>query len=402
LSVVSPDPPLSGIRVVECGSLIAGPVCARLLGDYGADVVKVEDPGSGDVGRVWGDHKLDGRSLWWPIQGRNKRCVTIDLRTEAGQSLLRRLLETADIFVENFRPGTLERWGVGPDVLAELNPRLIVVRVSGFGQTGPERNKAGFGVVGEAIGGLRNVTGYPDQAPPRVGISLGDQLASIFGVVGALLALHSRERTGRGQVVDVAIYESVFMLMESLVTEHAKLGVLRQRMGPRLAGAAPSSIYPTSDEEWIIVAGNADNVFRRLAEAMGQPELADDPRYVTHLSRAENADTLDETISEWTRELTAAEVEGKLEAAAVPCCKIYSEADIVADQHYWAREMLLRLQDGELGELVIPGVVPKLSATPGSVRWLAPGLGEHNHEVFVRDLGLSEDELASLRAAGTV
>jgi crotonobetainyl-CoA:carnitine CoA-transferase CaiB-like acyl-CoA transferase len=382
--------------------MIAGPICARLLGDYGADVVKVEDPGAGDVGRVWGDHKLDGRSLWWPIQGRNKRCVTIDLRTEAGQRLLRRLLETADILVENFRPGTLERWGIGPDVLAGLNPRLVVVRVSGFGQTGPARNRAGFGVVGEAIGGLRNMTGYPDQAPPRVGISLGDQLASIFGVVGALLALHARERTGRGQVVDVAIYESVFMLMESLVTEHAKLGVLRQRMGPRLAGAAPSSIYPTSDGEWIIVAGNADNVFRRLAEAMEQPELADDPRYVTHTSRAENADALDGTISDWTRELTAAEVEERLEAAAVPCCKIYSEADIVADPHYWAREMLLRLQDGELGELVVPGVVPKLSATPGSVRWLAPGLGEHNHEVFVRDLGLSEDELASLRADGVV
>jgi crotonobetainyl-CoA:carnitine CoA-transferase CaiB-like acyl-CoA transferase len=396
------EAPLEGIRVVECGSLIAGPVCARLLGDYGADVVKVEDPGSGDVGRVWGDYKLDGRSLWWPIQGRNKRCVTINLRTEPGQELLRRLLETADIFVENFRPGTLERWGIGPDVLAELNPRLIVVRVSGFGQTGPGRNKAGFGVVGEAIGGLRNVTGYPDQAPPRVGISLGDQLASIFGVVGALLALHARERTGRGQVVDVAIYEAVFMLMESLVTEHAKLGVLRQRMGPRLAGAAPSSIYPTSDGEWIIVAGNADNVFRRLAEAMGQPELADDPRYVTHLDRAANADALDETIAEWTRELTADEVEAALEAAAVPCCKIYSEADIVADQHFWAREMLLRLQDGDLGELVIPGVVPKLSATPGSVRWLAPGLGQHNHDVFVGDLGLSDDELASLQADGTV
>jgi succinyl-CoA--D-citramalate CoA-transferase len=402
MSEAGPEPPLRGVRVVECGSLLAGPVCARLLGDYGADVVKVEDPGSGDVGRVWGDHKFDGRSLWWPIQGRNKRCVTINLRTEAGQGLLRRLLETADVFVENFRPGTLERWGIGPDVLAELNPRLVVVRVSGFGQTGPSRNKAGFGVVGEAVGGLRNVTGYPDQAPPRVGISLGDQLASVFGVIGALLALHARERTGRGQVVDVAIYEAVFALMESLVTEHAKLGVLRQRMGPRLAGAAPSSIYPTSDGEWIIVAGNADNVFRRLAEAMGQPELADDPRYLTHVTRAENADELDETISDWTRELTAAEVEAALEAAAVPCCKIYSEADIVADSHFWAREMLLRLQDGDLGELVIPGVVPKLSDTPGSVRWLAPGLGEHNREVFVGDLGLTDDELATLDAEGTV
>ena len=224
----------------------------------------------------------------------------------------------------------------------------------------------------------------------------------MFGVIGALLALHARERTGRGQVVDVAIYEAVFALMESLVTEHAKLGVLRQRMGPRLAGAAPSSIYPTSDGEWIIVAGNADNVFRRLGEAMGQPELADDPRYVTHLTRAENADGLDEAISGWTRELTAAEVETALEAAAVPCCKIYSEADIVADPHFWAREMLLRLHDGELGELVIPGVVPKLSDTPGSVRWLAPGLGEHNREVFVGDLGLTEDELAALGGEGTV
>jgi succinyl-CoA--D-citramalate CoA-transferase len=382
--------------------MIAGPVCARLLGDYGADVVKVEDPRAGDVGRDWGGAKLDGRSLWWPIQGRNKRCVTIDLRTEAGQGLLRRLLAEADVLVENFRPGTLERWGLGPDALEELNPRLIVVRISGFGQTGPSRDLAGFGAIGEAVGGLRNVTGYPDQAPPRVGISLGDQLASVFGVVGALLALHARERTGRGQVVDVAIYEAVFALMESLVTEHAKLGVLRGRMGARLPGAAPSSIYPTSDGEWVIIGGNADTVFRRLVEAMGQPELADDPRFATFTARGENADEIDEAVADWTLVRSAAEVEAVLGEAGVPCSKIYSEADIVADQHYWAREMLLRVHDGDLGELVVPGVVPKLSGTPGSVRWLAPGLGEHNREVFVGDLGLTDPELADLQAEGVV
>jgi succinyl-CoA--D-citramalate CoA-transferase len=395
-------PPLRGVKVVECGSLLAGPLCARFLADYGADVIKVEDPGRGDLGREWGRFKLEGRSLWWPIQGRNKRCVTLNLRTEKGQSLLRRLLTDADILVENFRPGTLERWGVGPADLAEINPRLIFVRVSGFGQTGPNRDKAGFGVVGEAVGGLRNVTGYPDAPPPRVGISLGDQLASIFGVVGALLALRSREATGRGQVVDVAIYEAVFAVMESIVTEYARLGTLPERTGSRLPGVAPSSIYPTSDGEWIIVAGNSENVFRRLMEAIGRPELAEDPRFSHHVARVENADELDHAISDWTRTKSADDVQALLEEAAVPCSKIYSAADILDDPQYWAREMLVRMHDEELGELVVPGVVPRLSETPGAVRWLAPALGQDNHAVFVDELGLSEDELAAYVETGDV
>ena len=382
--------------------MLAGPLCARFLGDYGAEVIKVEDPGAGDLGREWGRNKFEGRSLWWPIQGRNKRCVTLNLRTESGQDLLRRLCSTADIFVENFRPGTLERWGVGPADLAEINPRLIFVRISGFGQTGPNRDKAGFGVVGEAIGGLRNVTGYPDAPPPRVGISLGDQLASIFGVVGALLALRARESTGRGQVVDVAIYEAVFAMMESIVTEYARLGTLPERTGSRLPGVAPSSIYPTSDGEWIIVAGNSENVFRRLVAAIGRPELAEDPRFSHHVTRYEHADELDEAISGWTQLRTAADVQALLEEAAVPCCKIYSAADIMVDPHYWAREMLVRMQDAELGELVVPGIVPKLSDTPGSVRWLAPELGQDNHAVFVDELGLSEDEISTYRAQGVL
>lgn len=396
------QPPLSGVRVIECGSLLAAPLCARFLGDYGADVIKVEDPAAGDLGRHWGRHKVNGRSLWWPIQGRNKRCVTLNLRTREGQALFGRLCESADLVVENFRPGTLEKWGVGPDELAETHPKLIFVRLSGFGQTGPNRAKAGFGVVGEAVGGLRNVTGYADRPPPRVGISLGDQVAAIFGVVGALLALKVRESTGRGQVVDVAIYEAVFALMESIVTEYARVGALPERSGTRLAGVAPSSIYATSDGEWIVIAANSENVFKRLMTAIGKPELVTDERYSHHVVRAEYADDLDAVISAWTQARPAAEVLSLLEEAAVPCCKIYSPADIVNDPHYWAREMLIRIEDPELGELVVPGVVPKLSATPGSIRWQAPALGEHNRDIFVEELGLSDENLSAYQRAGIV
>ncbi len=365
------------------GTLIAGPICGRLLGDYGADVIKVEDPGRGDQGRTWGQNKLDGESLWWPTQGRNKRSVTIDLRTEDGQATARDLLGNADVVVENFRPGTLEKWGLGPDDLEDTNPGLIYVRISGFGQTGPASSRAGFGAVGEAIGGIRNTTGDPDRAPARTGISLGDQLASMFGVIGALLALRAREGTGRGQVVDVALYEAVFALTESMVTDYAALGVLPQRTGGRLPGVAPSNAYPTSEDDgWVVIAGNADTVFRRLADAMGRPELAEDPRFSHHHARADHVEELDAEIAAWTRTLTAREIVAVLDDAGVPASKIYTPADMVADEQFWARDSLLRVAHERLGELVVPGVFPRLSHTPGSVRWLGPELGEHNDEIL--------------------
>ncbi|MGD9795813.1 MAG: CaiB/BaiF CoA transferase family protein [Dehalococcoidia bacterium] len=394
--------PLAGVRVVETGSLLAGPLCARLLADYGADVVKIEDPARGDIGRHWGRNKLDGESLWWPLMARNKRCVTINLRDPEGQDLARRLCDSADILVENFRPGTLERWNLGPERLHATNPGLVVVRVSGFGQSGPYRDKAGFGVVGEAIGGLRYTTGTEGEAPPRVGVSIGDQLASVFGVVGALLGLHARRTTGRGQVADVAIYEAVFAMMESIVTEYARLGVLPERTGSRLAGVAPSNIYPTSDGEWIIIGGNAENVFRRLMDAIGDAELAEDPRFSTHTARGVNFEALDAIISAWTRQRSADDVVDALDVAGVPASRIYSPADIVADPHFAARDMLLRIADDKLGELLMPGIVPKMSDTPGSMAWLGPEHGEHTDQVFGKELGISTDELSGLRERGII
>ncbi|MEZ5076089.1 MAG: CoA transferase [Solirubrobacterales bacterium] len=394
--------PLQGLRVVEMGTMLAGPLCARLLADYGADVVKIEDPKRGDIGRDWGRHKLDGKSLWWPIQGRNKRCVTINLREPDGQELARQLCARADVLVENFRPGTLERWGLGPERLAEENPGIVVARVSGFGQTGPAREKAGFGVVGEAVGGLRYTTGYPDQAPPRVGVSIGDEIASLFAVIGVLLALQSRQRSGHGQVVDVAIYEAVFAMMESIVTEYTRVGKLPERTGSRLPGVAPSNVYPTADGEWVIIAANAENVFRRLMAVLGKPELGEDARFLDHGSRAANYEVLDETINAWSSQLPADEIIAQLDEAGVPASKIYSPADMIEDPHFWAREMLIETTDRVLGDLTIPGIVPKLSATPGEVRWLGPEHGEHNKEVFERELGLSVERLEELRQKGVV
>jgi crotonobetainyl-CoA:carnitine CoA-transferase CaiB-like acyl-CoA transferase len=393
---------LDGLRVIEMGSMLAGPLCARFLADHGADVIKIEDPARGDVGRSWGRNKLEGRSLWWPIQARNKRCITINLRTNAGQGLARRLLADADILVENFRPGTLERWGLGPDDLRTTNPGLIMVRVSGFGQTGPARERAGFGVVGEAIGGLRFVTGYPDQPPPRVGVSIGDELASVFGFAGALLALRARELTGDGQVVDVAIYEAVFAMMESLATEYAALGVVPERTGSRIPGVAPSDIYPTREGDWVVIAANADNVFRRLMEVMGHGDLADDPRFATHDARGRHHGALDELIATWSRERATDDIVGALEAAGVPACKIYSPADMVADPHFWARDMLVKVLEPTLGELTVPGVMPKLSDSPGAIRWLGPEHGEHNAAVLGQELGIDEEQLARWRAEGVV
>ena len=395
--------PLEGVRVVEMGSLLAGPFCGQLLADFGAEVIKVEPPGKGDPMRVWGRHRKEGRTLWWPIIARNKKSVTLNLREEEGQDLARRLVAEADLLVENFRPGTMERWGLGYDALRELNPGLVMVRVSGFGQTGPYRERAGFGAIGEAMGGLRHVTGFPGEAPPRVGISLGDSLAATFGALGALSALYHREaHGGRGQVVDIGIYEGVLALMESTIPEYVLTGHVRGRTGTVLPFVAPSNIYPTSDEDYVLIAGNADTVFGRLAEAVGHPEWAEDERYATHHARGENMEELDRMISEWTKERTGDEVLKIMAEAGVPAGKVFTAKDMVEDPHYEARENVIEVEDPEIGPFPMQNVIPRLSETPGKIRWTGPKLGQHNAEVYENVLGLGEEERDSLRERGII
>jgi succinyl-CoA---D-citramalate CoA-transferase len=388
--------PLADVRVVEMGQLLAGPFCGQLLADFGAEVIKLEDPARGDPMRQWGREKPHGLSLWWPVIARNKKSVTLNLRHPEGQSLARRLLGTADVLVENFRPGTLERWGLGYDALAERNPGLVLVRVTGFGQDGPYAPRAGYGSIGEAMGGLRYVTGDPSTPPSRSGISIGDSLAGTFAALGALLALHARARTGRGQVVDSAIYEAVLAMMESLVTEYQVAGYTRERTGAILPNVAPSNVYPTADGQLVLVAANQDTVFRRLAAVMARPELADDPRYASHSARGEHQVELDGLIAGWTATLDADRLLAALEEAGVPAGRIYRAADMLADPHYQARQAIVRLADPELGEIAMQNVAPRLSATPGRVAWPGPALGRHNREVYQGLLGLPEEEVERL------
>jgi formyl-CoA transferase len=388
--------PLADVRVVEMGQLLAGPFCGQLLADFGAEVIKLEDPARGDPMREWGREKPHGLSLWWPVIARNKKSVTLNLRHPEGQSLARRLLGTADVLVENFRPGTLERWGLGYDALAERNPGLVLVRVTGFGQDGPYAPRAGYGSIGEAMGGLRYVTGDPSTPPSRSGISIGDSLAGTFAALGALLALHARARTGRGQVVDSAIYEAVLAMTESLVTEYQVAGYTRERTGAILPNVAPSNVYPTADGQLVLVAANQDTVFRRLAAVMARPELADDPRYASHSARGEHQVELDGLIAGWTATLDADRLLAALEEAGVPAGRIYRAADMLADPHYQARQAIVRLADPELGEIAMQNVAPRLSATPGRVAWPGPALGQHNREVYQGLLGLPEEEVERL------
>lgn len=395
--------PLEGVRVVEMGSLLAGPFCGQLLGDFGAEVIKVEPPDRGDPMRVWGRHRKNDRTLWWPIIARNKKSVTLNLRKEEGQELARRLIGGADVLVENFRPGTMECWGLGYDELSGINPGLIMVRVSGFGQTGPYRKQAGFGSIGEAMGGIRHVTGFPDQPPPRVGISLGDSLAATFGALGALTALYHRDaHGGRGQVVDVGIYEAVLALMESTIPEYELTGHVRGRTGTVLPFVAPSNIYPTRDEDYVLIAGNADTVFVRLARALGHPEWAEDERYATHHARGENMEELDALISDWTRERTVGEVLEAMDEAGVPAGKVFTARDMVEDPHYVARENVVRVEDPEIGEVPMQNVVPRFTGTPGEVRWTGPALGEHNDDIYGDLLGLDGEEQKGLRERGII
>ncbi|MFW6203334.1 MAG: CaiB/BaiF CoA transferase family protein [Actinomycetota bacterium] len=395
-------PPLSDVRVVELGQLLAGPFCGQLLGDFGAEVIKVEDPERGDPMRQWGREKPHGMSLWWPVVARNKKSVTCNLREPEGQDLVRRLVADADVLLENFRPGTLERWGLGPDDLWEINPRLIVTRVTGFGQTGPYSSRAGYGSIGEAMGGIRYVTGEPDRPPSRAGISLGDSLAATFACVGTLVALHHRERTGRGQIVDSAIYEAVLALMESLVPEWQLAGYQRERTGSVLPNVAPSNVYPTADGEAILVAANQDTVFRRLAELMGQPELAADERYATHGARGANADELDEIITRWTGQHKADDLLELLADGGVPAGRIFRAKDMLADPHFAARQSIVRVAHPQFGDMAMQDVFPRLSETPGRVGHPGPELGEHNDEVYRGLLGLADDEVTRLREAGVI
>lgn len=388
--------PLSDIRVLEAGTLIAGPFCGQLLADFGAEVIKIEDPGAGDPMRQWG-HKSDGTSLSFPVIARNKKSVTCDLRTAEGQRIVRELAASADVLVENFRPGTLEKWGLGYEALREVNPRLVLVRVTGYGQDGPYSGRAGFGSIGEAMGGVRHVTGDPGLPPSRVGIALGDSLAGTFSALGTLLALHARQRTGRGQVVDTAIYEAVLAFMEALLPEWHLAGHQRERSGSILPGIAPSNAYPTADGADILIGANRDTVFARLGEAMDDPGLASDERFRTHDGRGENQEVLDKVISDWTRRHTAGEVLAKLHACGVPAGRVYTAQDMFHDPHFAAREAIVRLLHPELGEFPVQNVVPRLSETPGGVRSLGPRLGEHNDEVYGELLGADESLLRRWR-----
>ncbi|MFG6117844.1 CaiB/BaiF CoA transferase family protein [Thalassobacillus sp. B23F22_16] len=394
---------LEGIKVLEMGSLIAGPFAGRLMAENGADVIKVEPPKKGDPLRDW-RHVYEGTSLWWRLQSRNKKSITVDLKSEEGQEIIKSLIKECDILIENFRPGTLEKWNLSYEEVSAINPGLIMVRVSGYGQTGPYRDKPGFGSVGESMGGLRHLTGYPDQAPTRVGVSLGDSVAAMYAVIGAMMAIYHRDvkGAGKGQVIDVALYEAVFSLLEGALPEFDKVGAVRERTGTSLPGIAPSNTYECSDGKYIVIGGNGDAIFKRLMDVVGRPELGEDERYQSNSGRAADADFLDEVIEAWTKTVDFETALAKLDEARVPAGPIYSIEDIVKDPHYLSREMIQNFQLGEGETLKVPGVVPKMSETPGETKWLGPELGQHTDEVMKDWLTYDEEKIAALKAQGII
>lgn len=390
--------PLAKLKVIEMGQLIAGPFAAKTLGDFGADIVKIEPPKVGDALRKWRLLK-DGTSVWWQVQSRNKRSLSLDLRQLEAQEIVRTLIVEADVLIENFRPGTLEGWGLDPEKLLELNPKLIVLRISGYGQTGPYRDKPGFGVVAEAMGGLRHLTAEPGRVPVRVGISIGDTLASLHGVIGILLALQERHRSGKGQVIDIALYEAVFNCMESLLPEYSAFGEVRQAGGSALPGIAPSNAYLCADGGYVLVAGNGDSIFKRLMNMIGRADLANDPSLENNDGRVARVAELDQAIGAWAKVITTDAALELLDSVAVPAGKIYTVADIANDPHFKARGNIENIQMRDGTTLAVPSVLPKLSRTPGSIKALAPDIGENTDEILY-GIGLTEAQVASLKERG--
>ncbi len=393
--------PLEGVKVLELGQLIAGPFAGKFFAEFGAEVIKVEPPDGGDPLRQW--RKLhNGTSLWWYVQGRNKKSLTANLRTQEGQEIVRKLARETDVLIENFRPGTMEKWDLGYERLAADNPGLVMLRLSGFGQTGPMRDQAGFGAIGESMGGLRYITGFPDRPPVRSNLSIGDAIASLHGVIGAMMALHHRNvRGGKGQVVDVALYEAVFNMLESTLPEYDKFGVVRERTGSNLTGIVPSNTYLSRDAQHVVIGANGDSIFKRLMALIGRADLADDPALADNAGRAQRAEELDRVIGAWTACHDADDCVRQLNEAQVPNGKIYSAADIVRDPQYLAREMIRQVTLPDGASLRVPGVVPKLSETPGEIGWVGPKLGEHTDEILAR-LGYSPADVAVLRACGVI
>lgn len=388
---------LHGLRLIEMGQLIAGPFCGQLMADHGADVIKIEPPQVGDAMRQWGRNK----PVWWPVIGRNKKSITLNLREKRGQELARKLIDTADFLLENFRPGTIEKWGMGYDSLSQTNPGLIMIRVSGFGQTGPYAGRAGYGSIGEAMGGMRNLAGDPKTPPSRIGLSIGDSLAATYACLGALMALHHRHVTGRGQVVDSAIYEAVLAMMESTIPEYTEAGFVRERTGSILPKVAPSNVYPTKDGE-ILIGANQDSVWRRMAAAMGRPELGEDPRFSSHIARGEHQEELDALIMAWTKDFASAELLDLLGENGVPAGKIFKAPDMLKDPHYKAREAVVKVEHPAFKNIYMQNVFPKLSDTPGEVDWPGPELGAHNEEIYCGALGLSKADLQTLSRDGII
>ena len=394
--------PLKDLVVIEMGTLIAGPFAGQILGDFGARVIKIEDPRVGDPMRQWGRSLPQGLSPWWPVIGRNKQSVGLDLRTPEGREIAEGLIGKADILIENFRPGTMEKWGMGYEALAAVNPRLIMARVSGFGQTGPYATRAGYGLIGEAMGGLRYVTGEPDRPPARAGISIGDSLAAMHAVMGITMALHHRANTGRGQMLDVALYESVLAVMENLVTEYDLTGYVRERSGSILPGIAPSNVYPCAEGEMILIGGNGDTVFARLAQTMGRPDLAKDPKFLDHAARGVNQAELDEIIAAWTKAFALPDLLALLEADGIPCGRVFRAPDMLENEQYKARETIVETDHPVFGKIKMQGAFPRMSETPGKVRWPGPTLGQHTDEVLTGLAGLTAGRVAELRAKGIV
>lgn len=390
--------PLANLKVIEMGQLIAGPFAAKTLADFGADVIKIEPPNVGDALRKWRLLK-DGTSVWWQVQSRNKRSLSLDLKQPEAQGIVRTLLTEADILIENFRPGTLEGWGLDPEQLLKLNPKLIILRISGYGQTGPYRDKPGFGVVAEAMGGLRHLTAEPGRIPVRVGVSIGDTLASLHGVIGILLALQARHQSGLGQIIDIALYEAVFNCMESLLPEYSAFGEVRQAGGSALPGIAPSNAYLCADGGYVLVAGNGDSIFKRLMGLIGRTDLANDSALANNDGRVARVAELDQAIGLWAKTKTTDEALQLLDSAAVPAGKIYTVADIANDPHYKARGNIQSIQMRDDSKLDVPGIIPKLSRTPGSIKTLAPNIGENTDEIL-RSIGFTDAQLASLKKRG--